>query len=93
MRSRIFLKKFRTNTRKTNFRKRRFPIRRRIKKRFNKPKRMRFNRCRRRRFFIRTQKVKDSVKDINDCIKCNEGKKAEDSDIEMIIEKMDMLNL
>ena len=39
------------------------------------------------------KKVKKDVKDVNDSERCNETKKVEDSELEMLIEKMNILNL
>ena len=93
MRSRIFLKRFRSNRRRTFGRKKRVYFQRRFKKSFNNCKRRNINLSRKKKFFRRIKKVKKDVKDVNDSEKSNAAKKVEDSDIEMLIEKINILNL
>ena len=71
----------------------RVTFQRRFKKRFNNYKRRNFNLNRKRKCFGKIKKVKKDVKDVKDSERCNETKKVEDSDLEMLIEKMNILNL
>ena len=90
MRSRIFSKRFRSNRRRTFRRKKRVDFHRKFWKSFNNYIKRKFNLSRKRKYFGKIKKVKKAVKEVNDTEKCNETKKEEDSDIEMLIEKMNI---
>ena len=42
---------------------------------------------------MKIKKVKEPAKDVNDCTEKTEAQKVKDPDIEMIIEKMNMIKL
>ena len=91
--SRIFLNRFRTNKRRNPRRHKRFPSYPKYKKYSTYSKRKNFHNYRKKKFFVNIKKMEKSNKQSDNCEKIVVNQKPEDSDIEMIIEKMSNINL
>ena len=91
--SRIFLNKFRNKKRRSHRTYKRFPSYTKYKKYSTYSKRKNFLNYKKKKFFVNIKKMKKVSGESDNCEKIVVDKKPEDSDIEMIIEKITNINL
>lgn len=91
--NRIFLNKFRTKKRRSHRRNKRFPSYPKYRNYNNHSKKKNFHNYRKKKIFVNTNKMKKINEEPDNSEKIVGDKKPEDSDIEMIIERMSNINL